>query len=180
METHMSRFLRQTLFLLYAFVLQWPFLLMIFWVGRFGLFKTLFLINPTDKKECLDFCPNIPRLLNFFSARPTPTGLIMQGFLPVGIYFMIPDTASELVRKKNKPMVNTIINRMLWFKKLSGAKTIGLAGQIGPVFEKQLKTVMEPPFFTSTYGNIYSIHRALDHLVQTSPLKSWQVSITLK
>ncbi|MCP4338200.1 MAG: hypothetical protein GY799_04785 [Desulfobulbaceae bacterium] len=175
----MDKYLRQLFFLIYAFLLRWPIWLLIWLVGRSGILRTLFLIYPTDTSECLDFCPNIKWLRDFFSGRPTPAGLIMEGWRPMGIYLVIPNSSMELMRKKNRRMVETIISRMLWAQKFSGAKTIGLAGQLGPIFEKRHGIPMEPPFYSSTYGNIFSIQKAVSHLVTTSKKKPWQVSVSV-
>lgn len=175
----MKRCLRQLTFLLYALVLRWPTWLLLWFVGRFGIFKTIFLIYPTDRSECLDFCPDIPRLRRFFSGRPTPVGVIMNGWMPVGLYLVIPDQALELMRKKNRPVVHDIIKRLLWIKKLTGAQTIGLAGQLGPIFEKRHGVPMEPPFYASTYGNIFSIQEAVRHLSERLDKRPWQASVAI-
>lgn len=175
----MARYLRQSIFVLYSIILQWPVLLLIWIVGRSGMFKTLFLIYPIDRSECLDFSPDISWLRRFFSGRPTPAGLIMDGWLPIGIYLVIPNIAMELARKKNRAIVELIIKRTLWFQKLSGAKAIGLAGQLGPIFEKQTGRPMEPPFYSSGYGNIFSMQSAVNHLVEVSENKPWQVAVAI-
>ncbi len=175
----MDKFMRQFIFLLYAFLLRWPIWILIWFFGRIQLFKTLFLIYPTDSSECLDFCPNIKWLRNFFSGRPTPAGLIMKGWRPLGIYLVIPNSSLELMLKKNRPTVETIIKRMLWVQKLSGAQTIGLAGQLGPIFEKRHGFSMEHPFYSSTFGNIFSIQKAVSHLVSTSKKEPWNISVAV-
>jgi hypothetical protein len=178
-EETMKRYLRQLSFLMYALVLRWPIWLLIWVTGWTGIFKTVFLIYPTDSSECLDFCPDVPWLRRFFSGRPTPAGLIMNGWLPAGLYLVIPNPALELMRKKNRHLVNAITKRMLWIKKLSGAQTIGLAGQLGPIFEKRHGIPMVPPFYSSTYGNIFSIQEAVRHLATTIGKKPWQVSVAV-
>lgn len=175
----MDKYMRQLIFLVYALLLRWPIWLVIWLVGRSGIFKTLFLIYPTDSSECLDFCPNIRWLRNFFSGRPTPAGLIMEGWRPMGIYLVIPNPALELMRKKERGTVETIIKRMLWIQKLAGAKAIGLAGQLGPIFEKRHGFAMEPPFYSSTFGNIFSIQKAVNHLVRQSKKNPWEVSVAI-
>jgi len=175
----MEKFLRQLVFLVYALLLRWPIWLSIWLIGKCGIFKTLFLIYPTDTVECLDFCPDIKWLRNFFSGRPTPAGLIMDGWRPMGIYLLIPNPAMELMRKKDRPTVETILRRLRWIKKLSGAQAIGLAGQLGPIFEKRHGIPMEPPFYSSTYGNIFSIQNAVRHLVEKAHKKPWQVSVAI-
>lgn len=175
----MDKYLRQMIFLVYTFLLRWPIWFLIWFFGRSGIFKTLFLIYPTDSSECLDFCPDIKWLRNFFSGRPTFAGLIMDGWRPMGIYFVIPNSALELMRRQNRPLVETIINRMLWIQKLSGAKAIGLAGQLGPIFEKRHGFSMIPPFYSSTFGNIFSIQKAVSHLVRTSQKHSSKITITI-
>lgn len=175
----MKRHLRQPTFLMHAFVLRWPIWMLIWAIGRTGLFKTIFLIYPTDPAECLDFCPNIPWLRRFFSGRPTPAGMIMNGWLPVGLYLVIPNPALELMRKKNRTLVKLIVKRMLWIRKLSGARTIGLAGQLGPIFEKRHGIPMQPPFYGSTLGNIYSIQEAIRHMAKDTGKPFWQVTVAI-
>ena len=169
--------LRQFTFLTHALVLRWPIWLLLWFVGRFGIFKTIFLIYPTDRSECLDFCPDIPRLRRFFSGRPTPAGLIMYGWMPVGLYLLVPNSALELMRKKNRSVVQNIVRHVLWIKKLTGAQTIGLAGQLGSIFEKRHGVPMEPPFYASTYGNIFSIQEAVRS--ETLDKRPWQASVAI-
>ncbi len=175
----MIRFFRQFIFMMFAVVLRWPIWLLIWLVGRSGLLKTLFLIYPTDKSECLDFCPDIKMLRNFLSGRPTPAGLIMNGWLPMGVYLVIPDQALELMRKKNRYIVERIMRRMHWVQKLSGAKTIGLAGQLGPIFEKRHGIPMVHPFYSSMNGNLFSIKAAMDHILSADKKRPWQVSVAI-
>ena len=103
----------------------------------------------------------------------------MDGWRPIGIYLVIPNPALELMRAKNRPLVEAIIGRMLWIRKLSGAQAIGLAGQLGPIFEKRHGIPMEPPFYSSTYGNIFSIQNAVNYLVTTSKKKPWQMAVAI-
>lgn len=175
----MTRYLRQLFFLVFALVLRWPVWLLIWLIGRSGLLKTVFLIYPTDRGECLDFCPDVKMLRNFFSGRPSPSGLIMKGWLPMGLYVVIPNPALELMRGKNRHIVLRILERMRWIQKLTGAKTIGLAGQLGPIFEKRHGIPMEPPFYSSTEGNLFSIKAAVDHLLTTTAKKTWQTSVAI-
>ena len=154
--------LRQFFFFLTAFVLRWPVWFLIYLMGRVGLVKFVFLVYPTDDVECNNFVPNIPIMRRFLSGRPSPGGLVVDGFRPIGIYFVVPDQPMTLMRKKNKDIAERIIKRMLWIKKLTGAKTIGLAGQLAPIFEKRHNIKIEPPFFSSTNGNIYSIESAIN------------------
>lgn len=175
----MERFFRQLTFVTCSFLLRIPIWTLIWAVGKTGVFKTLFLIYPTDESECLDFCPNIKWLMKFFSGRPSPNGLIMDGWKPIGIYLMIPNSSLELMRKKNKPVIRSIINQMLWVKKLSGAESIGLAGQLGPIFETRHGFSMDHPFYSSTYGNIFSIQTAARHLVSISNKRPKDISVAI-
>ncbi|NLX18961.1 MAG: hypothetical protein GXY53_06720 [Desulfobulbus sp.] len=175
----MTRFFRQFIFVLFAVVLRWPIWMLIWLAGRSGLLKTLFLIYPTDKSECLDFCPDIKMLRDFLSGRPTPAGLIMNGWLPMGVYLVIPDQALELMLKKNRYVVERIVRRMQWIQKLAGAQTIGLAGQLGPIFEKRHGIPMVHPFYSSMDGNLFSIKTAIDHILSTAKKRPWQVSVAI-
>lgn len=158
----MNIFLRQIIFLFIGTILRWPLWLFIGLVGRFGIFKTVFLVYPTDEVECRGFCPQFSPLRRFFSGRPTPGGLIMNGWMPMGIYFVIPDVTRDLARKKNRALAEAIVRRMHWIRRLSGARTIGLAGQLGPIFARRHNIPMDPPLFSSINGNIFSIHEAIN------------------
>ncbi|MBU0945572.1 MAG: hypothetical protein KJ804_05565 [Proteobacteria bacterium] len=153
---------RQIIFILIGTVLRWPLWLFIALIGRSGIFKTVFLVYPTDEVECRGFCPRIPLLRRFFSGRPTPGGLIMNGWMPMGIYFVIPDLTQDLARKKNRALAEAIVRRMHWIRRLAGARTIGLAGQLGPIFARRHNIPMDPPLFSSINGNIFSIHEAIN------------------
>ncbi len=157
----MGTFLRWFVFLFVGIVLRWPLWLAIGIFGRFGFFRMIFLVYPTDELECGAFCPNVKLLRRFFSGRPTPGGLIMQGLLPIGIYFVIPDLPEDLARKKNRALAESIVRRLMWIRRLAGAQTIGLAGQLGPIFSRRHNIDMEPPLFSSINGNIFSIHEAI-------------------
>ncbi|WP_457572781.1 hypothetical protein [Desulfolithobacter sp.] len=175
----MRRYLRQFVFLVYGLLLRWPLWLLIWALGRTGMIKTLFLVYPTDDTECTELCPNISWLRRFFSARPTPAGLIMDGWLPVGIYFVIPDPPMQLMLRKNRSKAETILRRMLWIRKLTGARAVGLAGQLGPIFEKRHNIPIEPPFYGSTLGNIFSIQEAVNHMAARGQRRPWQVSVAI-
>ncbi len=157
----MQILLKQIIFLFIGTILRWPLWLLIGITGRFGFFQTVFLVYPTDEVECREFCPEITLLRRYFLGRPTPGGLIMNGWRPMGIYFVIPDLPMVLARKKNKKHVELIVQRMRWIRRLAGAKTIGLAGQLGPIFSRRHNIPMEPPLFDSINGNIFSIHEAV-------------------
>lgn len=62
----MNIFLRQIIFLFIGTILRWPLWLFIGLVGRFGIFKTVFLVYPTDEVECRGFCPQFSPLRRFF------------------------------------------------------------------------------------------------------------------
>ncbi len=158
----MPNVIRQIIFLTTAFILRWPLFMLIGLIGRTGIFKTVFLVYATDEVELLGVYPDIPFIRRFLSGKPTPAGLIMNGWRPMGIYFGIPDLPRDLARKKNRHIAEKIVQQMHWFRRLAGAKTIGLAGQLGPIFAHRHNIPMDPPIFTSTYGNVFSIHEAIN------------------
>jgi len=171
--------LRQVLFILLGTVLRWPFWLLLGVAGKFRMFRFVFLVYPTDEVECRQFCPNIPFLRRYLSGRPTPGGLVTDGLRPIGMYFVIPDLPKDLARKKNRKLSETIVNRMRWIQRLTGAKTIGLAGQLGPIFEKRHNIPIEPPLFSSINGNIFSIHEAINWAAIQEKTFSKQIKIAI-
>ncbi len=171
--------IRRILFVIYAVFLRLPMWALIWLVGRTGVFKTVFVIYPHDKEEYSKLCPDYQPFIRFMSGRPTPGGLILDGWKPVGIYLFISNTPQELVKKKNRHIAETIVSRMQWIQKLSGAKAIGFAGQLGPILERRHNIAMEPPFFGSTMGNVFSIEEALTHLAANENKHPWELSIAI-
>ncbi|TKB23154.1 hypothetical protein FCL47_23660 [Desulfopila sp. IMCC35006] len=170
---------RQFVFIFLGTVLRWPIWLMIGIAGQFKLFRFVFLVYPTDEVECRQFCPNIPILRRYLSGRPTPGGLVVDGWCPIGIYFVVPDLPRDLARKKNRQLAETIVRRMRWIRRLAGAKTIGLAGQLGPIFSKRHNIPIEPPIFSSINGNIFSIHEAINWAALKKNTFSKQIKIAI-
>jgi hypothetical protein len=158
----MTNLLRQIIFLTLAIILHWPLCLLIYTLGKTGIFKTVFLVYPTDEIEILGFCPNIRFFRNYIAGKTIPAGLIMNGWLPMGIYFVISDSPRDLAFKKNRHIAVSIVDNMHYYRKLAGAQTIGLAGQLGPIFSRRHNIPMDPPIFTSKNGNIFSIHEAIN------------------
>lgn len=175
----MLTFLRQFVFLFVGIFLRWPLWLLIGIAGKFGLFRFVFLVYPTDEVECSQFCPNVPIFRRFLSGRPTPGGLIANGWRPVGIYFVVPDLPRDLARKKNRQLAENIVKRMRWIRRLAGAETIGLAGQLGPIFARRHNIPIEPPLFSSINGNIFSIHEAIKWVALQQNTFSKQTKIAI-
>ena len=169
--------IRRILFVFYAVFLRLPVWAIIWLVGRTGVFKTVFVIYPHDKEEYAKLCPDYQPFIKFMSGRPTPGGVILDGWKPVGIYLFISNTPQELVRKQNRHIAELIVTRMKWIQKLSGARTVGFAGQLGPILERRHGIAMEPPFFASTMGNVFSIEDALSHLATEESRQPWELSI---
>ncbi|GAB6194277.1 hypothetical protein JCM39068_40290 [Desulfocastanea catecholica] len=68
---------------------------------------------------------------------------------------------------------------MRWIRRLAGAKTIGLAGQLGPIFSKRHNIPIEPPIFSSINGNIFSIHEAINWAALQKKTFSKQIKIAI-
>ncbi len=175
----MIKSIRQALFFIYALFFRLPIWAIIWLVGLTGVIKTIFLIYPTDKKEYSNLCPNFKFFIKFLSGRPTPGGVILDGRKPIGIYLFIPNTPQELIKKKNRHIAEAIVRRMKWIQKISGAKACGFAGQLGPILERRHDIAMEPPFFSSTMGNIFSINDSISFLAKSLDKRPWQLSIAV-
>jgi len=171
--------IRRILFVMYAVFLRLPIWAIIWLIGRTGVFKTVFVIYPHDKEEYAKLCPDYQPFIKFMSGRPTPGGVIVDGWKPVGIYLFISNTPQDLIKKKNRHIAETIVRRMQWIQKISGAKAIGFAGQLGPILEKRHGIAMEPPFFSSTMGNVFSIEDALYYLAKSENKNPWELSIAI-
>lgn len=175
----MIKSFRKTLFVIYAMFFRMPMWAIIWLIGRTGVIKTIFVIYPHDQKEYANLCPNYKFFVNFLSGRPTPGGLIFDKWKPVGIYLFISNTPQELIKKKNRHIAEAIVRRMRWIQKISGAKACGFAGQLGPILERRHGIAMEPPFFGSTMGNVFSIDDSISFLAKSQKKPLWQLSIAV-
>ena len=109
---------RRLLFVIYAVFLRIPTWIVIWLIGRTGVFKTIFVIYPHDKEEYSKLCPDYQWFVRFMSGRPTPGGLILDGWKPVGIYLFISNPPQELAKKKNRHIAEMIVHRMQWIQNL--------------------------------------------------------------
>ena len=175
----MIKNIRKALFVIYVLFFRLPMWTIIWLVGLTGVIKTIFLIYPTDRKEYADLSPDFKFLRKFMSGRPTPAGVIFDKWKPVGIYLFISNTPQELIKKKNRHIAEAIARRMRWIQRLSGAEACGFAGQLGPILEKRHGIAMEPPFYSSTMGCIFSIDDSISFLAKSLGKRPWQLSIAL-
>ncbi len=175
----MLKHIRWTLFVTYVVALR-PIVWTILWlIGLTGTLKTIFLIYPTDTKEFEELCPDYKWFLKFGSGRPTPGGLIFNGWRPVGVYLFISNSPQELIKKKNRHIAESIATRMRWIQKLCRAEACGFAGQLGPILERRHGIAMEPPFFSSTLGNVFSIDDAVAHLSTKAGKMPWELKMAI-
>ena len=141
------------------------------WIlGRFGLFKVVFLVYPADITELTGFCPPLPVFRRFFSARPTLGGIILNGIRPVGIYLVVPDTVQELASRSNGALSHTIVKRLFWVARLVGAKSIGLAGQLSFIFQKKHRIPIVAPLYSSLYGSVFSLSETIERALQSQSI----------
>jgi len=149
--------LYKLLFLLYILVGQWLLWLVIWLGGRIGIWRVLFVIHPHNSKEYQYVAPDWRWLRKYLSGRPLPIGLIWYGYRPIGIYFIISNTIESLRKRKNRHIAKRIERRMQRALRLTRARSCGFAGHLGIIFEKRHDIPMQPPFYGSTNGNIYSL-----------------------
>jgi len=175
----MRTILRKTLVSIYVLFFSYPAWGLIWLIGRTGLLKTVFLMYPTDKREYKDVLPNVRFIINYMSARPTPAGFIFNGWKPVGVYCCITNLPEELMKKKNRHIAETIVRRMKWAQKISGAKVCGFAGQLGPILERRHGIAMKAPFFSGIQGTIFGIDNSISFLAKQAEKNPWQLSIAV-
>ena len=151
------RILRQTAFLTTGLLLRFPIWACLWALGKVGLIKLIFQVYPLSERETRAFCPNIPILRKFFSARPTLAGIIVRGFQPLGIYMVMPNTVYDLAKRENKHLALKIIKRLRWMCNFTGAISVGLAGQLPSIFERRHSLMMKKPLHGSLFGMLYSV-----------------------
>ena len=153
----------KALFLLYIFFCQWLAWGAIWLGGRLRIWRVLFVIYPHNCEEYQHVAPNWKWLRTYLSGCPVPIGLIWDGYRPVGIYFIISNTVESLRKKKNKHIAKQIERRMQRALRISQAKSCGFAGQLGIIMQKRHDIPMQAPFYTSTWGNVFSLLSAIDY-----------------
>lgn len=156
-----GKYIRQTAFILTGTLFRLPILGILWILGKLHLIKIIFQVYPTDESEIQGFCPNIKLLRNFFSTRPTFGGFIADGMRPIGFYVVVPNTAQDLIKRTNAKLAHSITRRLLWIQQLTGAFSIGLAGQLGFIFEKRHGIPIQPPLYNSLYGALFSLSETI-------------------
>ena len=155
----------QLAFVLTGTIFRLPILGILWLLGKCGLIRTVFQVYPTDETETQAFCPNIATLRHYFSARPTFGGFITKGIRPIGIYVVIPDTAQTLVKRQNSHLSHAVVDRLHRTARLTGAQSIGLAGQLGYIFKKRHGISIDPPLYDSLYGSVFSLSETIFDVV---------------
>lgn len=159
------RLFRQTVFVMSGTLFRFPILVSLWILGKLRFIRTIFQVYPTDEIETQGFCPNFKPLRNFFSARPTLGGLIIEGMRPIGIYMVVPNTAPEMVKRSNARLALHIVERLKKLHHLTNAASVGLAGQLGIIFEQRHKIPIRPPLYSSLYGTIFSLSETIDQVI---------------
>lgn len=166
------RILRQTAFLTTGLLLRLPIWGCLWTLGKLGFVKVIFQVYPSSEREIRAFCPNIPVLRNFFSARPTLAGIIISGFRPLGIYMVMPNTVEELAKGENKHVALKIVDRLRWVCDFTEAKSVGLAGQLAGVFERRHEIMMKKPLYGSLFGMLYGLLETIRAVIETHQLSA--------
>ena len=154
------RMLRQVAFVVFGIVLRWPTWGLLFILGRLGFIQVVFQVYPTAELETSNFCPRFSPLRNFFSARPTLGGFITDGWRPIGAYFVVPDATAALASRKNRHIAENILRRLDWIRRLTAARSVGLAGQLGHIFRGRHNLEITAPFHGSEFGAVFSMVEA--------------------
>lgn len=154
-----------------------PILLLLWLLGKCKLIKIIFQVYPTDDIETRGFCPKIKIFRRYFSGRPTFGGFIVHNLCPIGIYVVIPDTVRHLALRKNARLSHRIINKLAWLSRITGATSIGLAGQLGFIFEKRHKIPIVSPFYNSLYGSLFSLSETINKIIADHKLCTSNLTI---
>jgi hypothetical protein len=152
------------LFLLHIIIGQWIFWLIILMGGRFHIWSFLFVAYPHNSQEYQHVIPDWGWLRKYMSGRPIPAGIVPGPNGKFGIKLYVSNQMKSFRKKKNRHIAKKIEMRMRRALRVSRAKSVGFAGQLGIIMEKRHDIPMVDPFYASTQGNIYSLLSAIDYV----------------
>lgn len=173
----MQKIFNYLLFYLIVF-LKWPIFIFIGLLNIFKLIKInyLFLVYPGSETDIQNYTPLFMAKTFILSGRPTLVGFIFNKTCGNGLVLAIPNTIGEL--RLNKKINEKIICRLKFIAKITGAKTIALAGQLSGVMAGH-KIELNKPFVSGAIGTVFSVADTLDQVIKKHQLNLKKINIVL-
>ena len=152
-----------------SMTLRWPIFI---FLAVFRTFKidTLFTIYPGNVQDLEGYAlPGCRKVLTkYISGKPFIAGVITSGNgYGRGLVLALPNTIEQI--KADKKLVGKIMRRLEFARKVTGAKTIAIAGQ-GPRFFKSHHPYQEP-FVYGLRGRVFSVIETVERISEKHHLQ---------
>jgi hypothetical protein len=159
-----ERNLRRQFLASLSMILRWPIFLFLA-VCRASKINCLFTVYPGSEEDLEGY--TFPGIRNwqvrYNSGKPFVAGIITSGHgYGRGLVLALPNTIDQI--KDDKKLVGTIMRRLNFARKVTGAKTIGIAGQ-GPRYFKSHHPFREP-FIYGLRGRVFSVVETVQRIYE--------------
>ena len=165
-------------FLTVSILLRWPIWLFLGALCFFGIkvFDYLFLVYPGTEKDLDGYCPRWLAKSWIFRGKPVIGGIITSGIGGRGLTLVIPNTINEI--KSNKDTSKKIVRRLNWIKRLVGAKSIALAGQMPGIIIRAGQDLVEP-FVRGNKGTVFCVTETIKSALKKHNLILKQLNVVV-
>jgi hypothetical protein len=159
-ERNMSR----QLLAFFSMMLRWPIFLFLAVCRTFKI-NCLFTVYPGSVKDLEGYTlPSCRKgLVKHISGKPFIAGVITSGHgYGRGLVLALPNTIDQL--RNDRKLVGQIMSRLNFVRKVTGAKTIGIAGQ-GPKCFKSHYPYQEP-FIYGLKGRVFAVMETVERIFE--------------
>lgn len=168
--------LRKIVFLLFSLVLRWPIWGVLALARIFKPFDYLFLVYPGTDKDLDGYCPRRLAKSWLFSKKPTIGGIISKSAGGRGLILVVPNTVKEFLFSKE--VCKEVMRRLEFVKKIVGAKSIAIAGQMPGMISRH-NLDLEKPFVRGNKGTVFCIMETISEVMLKHDLKVGEFKIAL-
>ncbi len=161
-----------------SMTLRWPAFL---FFATFRVFRInfLFTVYPGSVKDMEGYAlPGLRKVLaKYTSGKPFIAGIITSGHgYGRGLVLAVPNTIDQI--RGDKRLVWRIMKRLDIARKMTGAKTVSIAGQ-GPKFFKSHYPDYQEPFIYGLKGRVFSVVETIERIFENHGLSKDRTLIAL-
>jgi hypothetical protein len=157
-------------------VLRWPTWLLLGATRVFKPFAYIFLVYPGTDKDLEGYCPRWLAKSWLFRSKPQVGGVITRGGGGRGLVLVVPNTVREFLHDKNS--CHKIIKRLKRVRRLVGAKSIAIAGQVPGIMTKH-RVELKKPFVVGNTGTAFCVMETVAQAMSLHGLPPGRFKIVL-
>lgn len=152
---------KKILFIIFSLILRWPVWVVLFLLRPFKLFSYIFLVYPGTKEDLNRYCPRYIKDSKFLDAKLSIIGYARMGVCGRGLILGVPNFINEFT--ESKKLSQKLVNNLEFVKRLSGVKTVAMAGQLpGVIYKHDIN--LRQSFVTGTRGTVFSIVETINQV----------------